>query len=363
MNTQIETFHRPLTAPSARLGTRIRGAAVCALLALPLLAPADADASIGSACKSMLMNFAGATIASNGRVNGKWSNPALWTGGVVPGATDTANFTNLSAVVYDADAPGAVTAISANALRFTLERDITAQNLYLREVTLSDGGHTVTVDGTFSNYLIDGYEGNGGTRIGQGGNLIVGNLALGRAAQYTFFPGDTVRGNYTTHRIRNAWPDIAVSQTAAYSNRLDQGLSLSNATGSLSLGRTSATDQAEITLNWDTALTGDIDWTLRWAGDHVAALRAYHANNQIKIGTLPTAVQAFDPNRDIFFDATTNYSYVGFRTADIHPYCPINQSFFVSASCTETPSNTACCVCPPGTKYVSVSAGYRQCKN
>lgn len=356
MTTQTDST-RPL------LSTALRALLALPVLALPVLAPASAEASLGSACKSMLMNLAGATIASKGRVNGKWSSPALWTGGVVPGAADTASFSNVSTVVYDAAAPGAVTAISANALHLTLERDVAAQNLYLRELNLSDGGHTITVDGTFSNYLIDGYEGNGGTRVGQGGNLIVGNLVLGRAAQFTFFPGDAIKGNYTTHRIRNSWPDIAVSQTAAYGTRLDQGLSFSSPTGTLTLGRTSAADQAEITLNWDAALTGGIDWTLRWAGDHVAALRAYHANGQIKIGTLPTAVQAFDPNRDIFFDAASNYSYVGFRTADIHPHCAINQSFFVSMSCTETPSNASCCVCPPGTKYVSVSAGYRQCKS
>lgn len=305
---------------------------------------------------------AGATIASKGRVAGDWSNPALWTGGVVPGPADTAIVANVSKLVHDAAAPAAVNAISANALGLTLAHDLTAQSLFLREGVIADGGRTLTVDGTFSNYLIDGTEGNGGSRIGQGGNLILNDVVLGRAAQYAFFPGDAIRGNYTTKRIRNAWPDIAVVQDIAYGDRLDKGLSFTNPAATLDLGRTSAADQSEITLNWDKSLTGEIDWTLRWAGDHVAALRAYHAAGQLKIGALPTAVPVFDPSAHIFFDAASNFTYVGFRTRDIRPFCPVNQAFHVSASCVETPGNPGCCVCPPGTKYGSLSAAYRGCK-
>jgi hypothetical protein len=261
-----------------------------------------------------------ATIDSNGRVAGNWSNPALWVGGVVPGADDTARLWNLSTLTYDVGASGNVDAISANALTFTLRRNLETQNAYLREVVLSDGGFNFTVHGTLSNYLMDGYEGNGGRRNGQGGNLSIGNLVLGRTAQFTFYPGDTVNGSYTTHRIRSSWPDISVTQDpTSYGDRLGEGLSFDAPNSNISLGRTSGTDQAEITLNWDSELTGDIDWTLRWAGNHVAALQSYYNNGQLKIGTLPTAVDGFDSNRDIFYDASTNHTYVGFRTLTFLP--------------------------------------------
>lgn len=253
------------------------------------------------------------TIETNGRVSGNWSSPTLWKGGVVPGAADTAMLTNVSNIVYDVAASGSVTAMSGNATTLTLGRDLTAQNLYLREVTLSDGGHNIKVSGSLSNYLIDGYEGNGGSRKGQGGNLDVGNLVLGRATLYTFYSGDVVRGSYTTNRIRNSWPDITVTQdTAAYGSRLDKGLSFEDASGKISLGSTSATDQAEITLNWDSGLTGNIDWTLRWKGNHVSELQSYFSKGQLKIGTVPTGM-TFDQAKNIFHDAGSDYTYVGFR--------------------------------------------------
>lgn len=267
-----------------------------------------------SLVSSLVISSASAgTIPSNGKVNGNWSSPALWTGGVVPGAADTATFTNLSTVVYDSAASGSVTAISGNATTFTLGRDLTAQNLYLRECTLSDGGKKLTVTGTLSNYLIDGYEGNGGARKGQGGNLSVGELVLGRASMLTFYPGDSIQGSYTTSRIRNSWPDISVVQDAsAYGSRLDQGLSFDGASGKILLGSTSATDQAEITLNWDGGLTGNIDWTLRWKGNHVSELQSYFSKGQLKIGTVPTGM-AFDQAKNIFYHSATDYTYVGFR--------------------------------------------------
>ncbi|HEX5716404.1 MAG TPA: hypothetical protein VF179_09605 [Thermoanaerobaculia bacterium] len=60
---------------------------------------------------------------------------------------------------------------------------------------------------------------------------------------------------------------------------------------------------------------------------------------------------------------STSYGNDGTRVdVKITRNCPVNTSFFNSESCVETPSNANCCVCPDGTCYISVSPGYRQCK-
>lgn len=263
--------------------------------------------------------FAATIQTKVGRVTANWSDSLIWTGGVVPGAADDAVVsTNLSAITYDSAASGNVRSISGLGLTLTLARDLAAQDLYLREGTIVDGGHNLTVRGTLSNSLDDsGVDGNGGIRTGLGGNFFLGNLTLGRTGLYTFYPGDMISGSYTTNRIRDTWPDITVTQDpAAYGNRLDKGLSFEGAAGQISLGRTSATDQAEITLKWDSGLTGAIDWTLRWKGDHVAELQRYYDNGQIKTpaGSVP-AGKVFNRNDNIFFDSTTGYTYVGFKQA------------------------------------------------
>lgn len=243
---------------------------------------------------------------------GKWSE-LPWPAGVVPGANDDVLLLGVyNNIIYDTAAPGAVRSISGNSVTLTLAADLTAENLYLREGTIADGGKKLTVTGTLSNALGADNSGNGLIRTGQGGNLVLNNLVLGRTGLFTFYPGDTISGTYTTYSTFNTWPDVTVTQdTSAYSGQRAKGLSLENdAPGALVLGRTSATNQAEITLNWDSGMTGAIDWTLRWKGDHVAALRAYYANGQIITKTQPAGI--FNPTDNIFFDSATGYTYVGF---------------------------------------------------
>ncbi len=235
----------------------------------------------------------------------------------MPGASDVVGFTEVCDFLYDEGASGEVGSMSGKALSLTLKRSLRVRDLSLLEGTIVDGGHDLTVTGTLTN-VAKGYpQPGGGKRIGEGGNLDVANLSLGRVSFYIFYPGDIIRTSYKAVMYQG-WPDITVTQDhPSYGNRLGMGLSFENeAPGALVLGRTSPSNQAEITLNWDSGMTGAIDWTLRWKGDHVDALRTYYDNDQIKIptGSVP-AGKVFNRNDNIFFDGTTGYTYVGFKAA------------------------------------------------
>ncbi len=255
------------------------------------------------------------------RYNVPWSQPSSWIGGVVPGASDDVGFTEVCDFLYDANASGTVGSMSGKALTLTLARSLEVRDLYLLEGKIFDGGYNLKVTGTLTN-VAKGYpQPGGGKRTGQGGNLDVANLSLGRASDYIFYPGDIIRSTYTAV-LYQGWPDITVTQDPVnYANRLDKGLSFENeAPGAISLGPTSATDQAEITLNWDAGLSNPIDWTLRWKGNHETELRNYHANSQLKVGSLPTG-KAFNPKDNIFFDSATGYTFVGFKPPAQQPGC------------------------------------------
>lgn len=245
---------------------------------------------------------------------GNWSE-LPWPGGAVPGASDDVVLLGVyNSITYDMLAPGAVRSISGNSVILTLAKNLEAQNLYLREGTIADGGNVLTVTGTLSNALGPDNSGNGLIRTSQGGSLVLGNLTLGRTGLFTFFPGDTISGSYTTYSTFNTWPDVTVTQSSVDGSKLDKGLSFENeAAGALVLGRTLKSNQAEITLNWNPdGLNGPIDWTLRWKGDHATDLRNYYANGQIIDGTKPPNM-IFDPLKNIFFDSATGYTYVGFK--------------------------------------------------
>lgn len=260
--------------------------------------------------------FAGEIQNQLTRYNVPWSQPSSWSRGVVPGALDDVGFTEVCNFLYDANASGTVGSMSGKALTLTLARSLAVTDLYLLEGQIYDGGFNLRVTGTLTNFAKTYPQPGGGKRWSKGGNLDVANLVLGRVSDYIFYPGDIIRTGYKAV-LYQGWPDITVTQDPVnYANRLDKGLSFDNAaTDAISLGRTSATDQAEITLNWDSGMTGAIDWTLRWKGNHVDELRDYYAKHQIKVVKLPSGM-AFDPNNNIFFDSETCYTYVGFKGTD-----------------------------------------------
>ena len=245
-----------------------------------------------------------------------FSNTGIWIGGVVPGAADTALAPNQAQVIFDAAAPSLVGAISGNQLKLTLAKDLHVGSLWLREATLSDKGFDLTVDGELNNGLVNAvpFSGNGMTLVREGGNFHIGSLRLQRAVGAgAFRPGDTIHGGYVTSILFGACPEISVTQDPVhYGDNLSAGLSFEQAGAPLTLvAGAGGSPKCKITLNWDSALTGAIDWTLRFKGDRVAQLTGYHAGGQIVIGTLPTG-QTFNAADNIFYDAATDYTYVGF---------------------------------------------------
>ena len=247
-----------------------------------------------------------------GRRIGAWSNPAVW-GGTVPDSGDNVFLANFSNVFYDAAAGGFQCFVGMNASDFTLQRDLTVTYFQPRESDVFDGGFDTTVF-QFSNGPTSGtFAYNGGSLIRQGGNYSITNMYLGRAAgDWRMAPGDTVSGVIQTFYIGfNILPNFSVDQrNTAYANS-DEGLSLDNpAAGALGL-HTAYSFKSKMLLEWDAVATGDIDWTFRWAGDHVAELKAYYDNGQIVPGAVPTG-RTFDRDDNIFYDAPTGYTYIGF---------------------------------------------------
>jgi hypothetical protein len=253
-----------------------------------------------------------ATItASATRVVGNWSNPALWAGGVVPGAEDWARVGNTSDVTIDAAAPSHVGRIGGNHYTVRLTKDFSIGDFYFREGFLVDNGHDLTVTGTLSNSdsWLAWVPNGGGVSSRTGGNLFLNVVTLGRSNLIEFRSGDTIAGNVTTSMAFNVCPQLVVRQDPQhYSDRIGEGLSLA-AGSALSLCTLTT-----LTLHWDAGITGPgtIDWTLRWGGDHVDDLRARHAAGKLRVGTLPIG-ETFSPTEHIFYDANDGYTYVGFR--------------------------------------------------
>ena len=246
--------------------------------------------------------------------NGNWSNPGIWNVGVVPAAPHTAILPNFRQLTFDDQAPDQVGHIKGNAYTLTLQKDLHAGILELREAALVDGGHDVVVSGILSNDMAS-Y--NGGSLVRQGGSLTAAEMRLGRATHdWALRAGDTILGDVFTYKLYGVWPDFSISQDAThYGDRLDQGLTLEGDTSVLALGFTSATDKSEILLDWDTTLQCGRDWILRWRGDHVATLQAYLAAGQLVARTLPSAVASLAAEH-IFYDDNDGYTYVGFVDID-----------------------------------------------
>ncbi len=279
------------------------------LLAL-LAAPAHAGYTNGTSCPNVIQSAAWFA-------RGEISDGALWSGGVAPGASDLGYMPNLAKVTWSGSTP--MCGLSGNAMTLTLYADLEVEELWFREGTLIDNGYDLVVTGTMSTRVHNWvYEFNGaGPQTFGGGNKFVHNLELGRnGGALVWAPGDVISGTISTFLVRNVWPDITVTQVTGAGYDLSAGLTLDNsASTALDLGSSSASSQSEITLNWDTgAAIGPVDWTLRWAGNHVADLQALYSNGQIIIGTLPSDIAAFDPTTDIFYDSTDGYTYVGFQT-------------------------------------------------
>lgn len=269
-------------------------------------------------------------IFSVPQARGNWSDPALWVGGLVPGMNDAGYIANQSTVTVDINAPAVIGGASMNGTAFTLARPATFGGIGLRESNLIDGGFDLLVLDVLSN---SGHTGggsfNGGSLTRQGGRMDIGHLDLGRvASDMTFRPGDIIRGDYTTSRLFNAWPNISVVQDEMfYDNNLGEGLSFEDPNATISLGHTNAGDQSSITLSWDQDLTGQIDWTMRWRGDHVAQMTTWYNDGQIIIGTTP-AGQVFDASNHIFYDAISDYTYVGFYSTDGDGVCQVTDRGF-----------------------------------
>lgn len=200
-----------------------------------------------------------------------------------------------------------------------LGRDATfAGDLFLREGSFFDNGFDVSIAGTLSNCgntscnpnLSTG-EGNGLNLVRSGGNIDAGTVQLMRATTATFRSGDTA-GNFALQCLtpRNACPSSSVSQDSSlYSDSIDEGLTVD---GTLSITSMSGTLFSKLTLNWNTeSLSSGLDWTLRVGGDQVAALQAHYAAGRLIIGTLPAST-TFSASTNIFYDAASDYTYVGF---------------------------------------------------
>jgi hypothetical protein len=241
------------------------------------------------------------------RYTGNWSDPAAWQAGVPPGPTDMGFIPGFSTILFDVAAvnPGGV---GLQGSTFTLAQSLSVGELSVRESTVDDGGFDIDAD-----LLTNGTgSGNGGTLIRRGGTLTVGRVVLARVtADWQFAPGDSISDDVVTQRLFSVWPDFSVHQdNAAYADT-EMGLSLDNPSAPFVLGRTSAADQSQMSLFWDASVSTGLDWTFRWAGDHVSQLRAYYNNGQIVIGSTPGGA-AFSATDNIFYDAATDYTYVAY---------------------------------------------------
>lgn len=254
---------------------------------------------------------------------GELSQGPMWQSNVAPGADTLVYMPNLAKATWSGSQE--ICGISANHMTLTLNADLHVKELWFREGTLNDRGYDVYAERLIDRVHNWTIEFNGSTHRAQGGNKFVGNYEIGRGAGFLleilqgsagveWVPGDIISGDIRSYRVRNYWGDMTVRQKPGFGYDMSAGLTVSNASATaIMLGRTSATDQAEILLDWDTgATTGEIDWTLRWKGDHVAQLKSWHALGQLEIGTLPANVAAFDANTNIFYDAVDGYTYVGF---------------------------------------------------
>ena len=276
-----------------------------------LLAPsgqAHAGYNNGTTCANVIQSvtYAGA--------NGDLGNAGMWTGGVAPGANDVAYMPNVANVTWSGT--GDLCGISGNHMNLTLNDTLEVEELWFREGALHDNGHDLVVTGTLSDRVHNWiYEFNGSSHSPTGGNKYVNNYEIGRGAGWFIWaPGDFISGDILTFRVRNVWPDMTITQVTGYGYDLSAGLTLDEPDATIGLGYTSPSDMSEMVLNWDTgAITGDIDWTLRWQGEHVAELMQMYDNGQLVIGTLPSDILAFDPALDIFY-APDGYTYIGFRS-------------------------------------------------
>jgi hypothetical protein len=291
------------------------------VLALALGAPAAQAATIEKACVANL----------------NWSSSSSWIGGVVPGVNDigaekgpfTGSCNLVQSITVDAAATQPLgswitgqthqAGQNAGGVSVLLAGDTTfAGDLYVREGEIRDQGHDLTVLGTLSNCgnttcaYLNG-EGNGLSLSRTGGVIDAANVYLLRATSASFRPGDSADNfNLACLSQRNACPSVSVTQDPTYYANTNEGLTI---TGALTLGTLSGV-KSRLTLNWNTSgVSGAVDWTLRVAGNKVSTLQSAWQAGQLVIGTLPSG-EVFSSGTNIFYDAATNYTYVGFRHAD-----------------------------------------------
>ncbi len=249
-----------------------------------------------------------------------FSSSTVWVGGVAPGTADRVFVERTGFVwtlTYDVGAPAVLEGWYNGGTIVFFDQPLTVtNNLSVRDGTFHDQGHDITVLGELQNSSNGSGDGFGGTLVRGGGTYTLGGLRLQRNSNFSFRPGDTIDGSYHALLGSGTYPDIEVRQDAAlYGDDLDIGLSFDDATGDINLGYTSAVDNSQITLYWDSSLQGSIDWTLRWKGNHETALRTYYTNGQLVVGALPSG-ESFNPTDNIFYNSSDDYTYVAFEQLD-----------------------------------------------
>ena len=127
-------------------------------------------------------------------------------------------------------------------------------------------------------------------------------------------PSDDTGGDITLASLGGfqACPSIEISQAAPELYSMTSGLTLSDASASLSIDCSTSGGDSAIILRWDAAFSDTgYDWILRWRGEHTSALRGLIADRKIIVDRVPDG-QTFSSADHVFYDEDDGYTYIAF---------------------------------------------------